>query len=170
MIYYLSSTDSDLSGGADFNKALLTTASASSVAVSCLSGITEDHYGFTAASEPGSRGATGNYTVSLDLSAGNADFTVSAFVARINSSGVVQTGPTQVGTGVSGTAGIKTFGPTSVNLGTWSAGDRLRVTYRFANGAMATRNATVTLDADSSVDVPWSAAVSNKGNMMMVFI
>lgn len=134
--FYFSSTDSDLTGGADFNAVLTTSpGTGSSATVSVANSSTETSYGYTPSGVPGTNGAAGNYTVEVNVTAANANITINTAVARVNSSGVVQSGPVNSNGGAqsAGATGVKTFSFTSPNLGTWSAGDRLRVSYIFTS-------------------------------------
>ena len=107
--YYLSNTDSDLTGGADFNEyLLLTTSSAVTINVSVASVSTETSYGFTEIYEPGASGLTGNYTASISPTTANSNIFLSISFTRINSSGVAQsTSATTAEQSLS--TGVKTF-------------------------------------------------------------
>jgi len=157
--YYMSYTDSDLSGGLDFNKKLLTSTEATnSISPSIDQASTEDSYGYTEPNVPSTGGTTGDYSVKINVTTGDTDIYCSIAVARVNSSGVQQsissfTSEQQC------TAGVKTFNLSSVNLGTWNSGDRLRVVYRLRN-AKAHGSQAITMqtgDANTEVSAPWSA-------------
>jgi adhesin HecA-like repeat protein len=160
MIYTLSGDNSDLSGGADFNKALVESgATNTTVSFSIATNSTETSYGFTPSGNPGADGATGNYTILARITTGNNNGRLSISLSRVNSSGTVQS--TSSATSEQTTsAGTQTHTLTSVNLGTWAAGDRLRVNYIFrnANTMSAQTVAIGTGTSNDTVDVPWDLA------------
>lgn len=162
--YYLRSNTSDLSGGADFSRTLEeSTAGAATLEVSVAQGATEDSYAWTLTGEPGVDGRTGNYTVEVNVTVSDSQIFGRVFVARVNSSGVVQTGPTELGSEQNYASNqVYTFSGTSVNLGTWNSGDRLRVTYRFRNShSHQARSVTIGFNTTSEeVQTPVSAAIT----------
>lgn len=156
--YVLKSAASDLTGGNDFNKVLSPgTETAGSITVSVAASATEDSFGYSQAENPDTDGATGNYTVEMNvLGLGNALFDLSAAVARVNSAGVQQAISAFAATQL-GTAGAKTFSLTGADLGTWAAGDRLKVVYRFKNNAVVTGSIEIeTGTAATEVVAPWT--------------
>lgn len=158
--YYLTNTNSDLSGGDDFNfKILPDTAATATNTISVAASATETSYGFTEANVPSDAGVTGNYSVKLDITTGSNAMQISIAVARINSSGTVQQESSYTAE-QTGSAGVKTFTLTSINLGTWNSGDRLRVNYRFRNTGTHTAATNVIRfnGADTEVVAPWTIA------------
>ncbi|TMI77087.1 MAG: hypothetical protein E6H05_01665, partial [Bacillati bacterium ANGP1] len=140
--YALNNTNSDLTGGLDFNKELGDYITDLSIAVSVAGVQTEDSFGFTKAGVPGAVGVTGDYIFSMYVTTANANIQLSAAVARVNSAGVQQAISGSATEQSAGTTGPKSFTFTAPALGTWSAGDRLRVTYRFRNTAASTQSVT----------------------------
>jgi len=162
--YALRSTNSDLSGGLDFNRELNPgTETAGSIAVSVAAGATEDSFGFTRAGQPGVSGITGNYIVEMNVTVANANILLSTAVARVNSVGVLQTLSGFAAEQSAGSTGVKTFSLTSVNLGTWSSGDRLKVYYRFRNTAASAQSVTLQTGTTSAEAMaPWTIGDFNK--------
>lgn len=156
--YYFTDTASDLTGGNDFSNLLSdTSGTAGSQGVSISRTDTEDSYAWTAAGVPGANGTTGNFSTEVDIEAGDSGTYLSVAWARVNSSGTQQAISSFTSEQVC-TAGVKTFSATSVNLGTWATGDRLRVTYRF-RGTSAHSTVNMTLganDTDSETVAPWT--------------
>lgn len=131
--YVLKATSSDLTGGSDFTRELSTgTEATGGITVSVAKGATEDSLGFTIAGEPGSSGATGNYTVEINVTTGNTNVQLSVAVSRVNSAGAQQV-ISAFTTEQQATAGLKTFSLSAIDLGVWAVGDRLKVVYRFRN-------------------------------------
>jgi hypothetical protein len=140
-LYFLSAITSDLSGGDDFNLEILPniTTTASALSVSIAAGATEISYGYAEPLDPGLAGSvTGDYTVSVDVTTLNSNINMSFAVARVNSSGTQQTLSSTSGEVSFSTTGAKTLTLTGVDLGTFTSTDRLRVSYRFRNGAAHT--------------------------------
>jgi hypothetical protein len=135
--YYLSDNDSDLStSGARFDKLLspvTTTPTTLSYSVPQGVGQTQTGYGYTDIDIPSFKGTTGNYTVEINVTSANGSLNLQVELARINSSGTVQGTPVTSSTQSAGTTGVKTFTFTSVNFGTWTTGNRLRVGYSAIN-------------------------------------
>src|SRR5204863_512235 len=137
-------TNSDLSGGLDFNRELNPgTETAGSIAVSVAAGATEDSFGFTRAGQPGVSGITGNYIVEMNVTVANANIWLSVALARVDSGGVEQTRSSFTAETQLSTTGQKTFSFTGLNLGTWSSGNRLKVYYRFRNAAASVQSVTI---------------------------
>jgi len=133
--YIIKSTDSDLTGGADFNKALTAgTQTTSSLTINLAASETRTSYGYTAAADPGTMGYTGNYTVEMNITTGDNNVYGSTYVARVNSSGVQQA-ISSASTEQKLSAGVKSFTHTAADLGTWASGDRLRVSYVYRNSS-----------------------------------
>lgn len=137
-LYFLTSETSDLTGGLDFNLELEPniTSTASALSVSVAQAVTEVSYGYTSALDPGQAGSVvGNYTLSINVTSGAADMTMTFAVARVNSTGTQQTVSTASASMDLSTAGVKTATLSNINLGTFLSTDRLRVSYTFINGA-----------------------------------
>ena len=146
--YALNSTNSDLTvAGADFNKEIDAYTGDISFPVSVAASATEYSYGFTKAGVPGAAGVTGDYIVDISIpsSGTNVNIQLSAAVARVNAAGTQQAMSAFATEQSAQFAGKKEFTFTGVNgnLGTWSAGDRLRVSYRFRNTAASTQSVTI---------------------------
>ena len=157
-IYYLSSTNSDLTGGIDFNKHLTSNiATASTISPASAASATEISRAYTQILHPGSAGTvTGNYTVTIDVTVANSNIFVSVQIHRINSTGTIQTSSTATAEQQILSTGQKTFTLSSVNLGTFTSTDRLRVDYRVRNSAMGSQSITIaTDDVDSSIITPF---------------
>lgn len=135
--YYLSSTDSDLSGGTLFNKGLSpSTSSAGTLSLVVPAALTYDSYAWTEPGEPGVKGVnTGTFTIKVNVTVGGANISIAVQLSRVNSSGVVQASSSATATQSAGSAGVLTFTITNPSLGTWVAGDRLRVTYKLSNSS-----------------------------------
>lgn len=134
----MTTNNSDLSGGADFNRKLeyRFTGAATALSVSIAAASTEVSRCFTEPLHPGTGGSvTGNYTVSVFCSTSNANITGTATLHRINSSGTIQTSSAASSSVSFSTTGAKTFSFTSLNLGTFAKTDRLRVDLSFTNSA-----------------------------------
>lgn len=161
--YHLSSTDSDLSGGADFNKALLTgTSSGGTISCPIAAASTETSYAWTPQNVPGTNGtSTGNFTVEINITTAVNNTTVRPYLTRVNSAGTAQAGPIAPAEAAAATTptGVKTFTWTNPALGTWASGDRLRVEYTFVNShASAVRTPVLgTNTANEEVITPFTA-------------
>jgi hypothetical protein len=165
--YFLSSTDSDLIGGGDFTKLLDDTAAArSTLAFTVANEATETSHGVTDVGVPSADGGSGSqsWTVKVDVDVGSTSIFCSVRVTRINAAGSQQaisaaTAEQQC------TAGVKTFTLSLVDLGTWAAGDRLRVLYLFrsSNAHGGAAGITIGLNtADSEVTAPWTIVTSSE--------
>jgi hypothetical protein len=158
--HFLSSTNSDLTGGADWNKYIRynTSGSASTISASIAASSTEIQRAFTEPLHPGTKASvTGNFTIKVKVTTGSTALTMAIQLHRINSAGTIQTSSSISGSQSLG-AGTKTFTLTSVNLGTFAETDRLRVDYRFAGSAMGA--ATITLateDPDCYIETPFNS-------------
>lgn len=137
-LYFFSSVDSDLTGGADFNKALLPSRSTGNTGlISIAQAVTETSYAFTPALHPGTAGTvTGTYTVEVDITTANSNMFLSIQLHRINSAGTVQTSSAASTENNITTTGIKTFTFTALSLGTFTSTDRLRVNFICRNSAL----------------------------------
>lgn len=149
-LYFLSSIDSAITATGDFSKELLPNipSAASTVNSTVAGNSTEIAYGVTEPLDPGLAGSVvGDYTVSINCSGAAANMVVAFRVARINSTGTMQTESALTSEISLATTGVKTATLTAINLGTFASTDRLRVTYSLRN--TATGNKTVTLDVNS---------------------
>src|SRR2546425_1975285 len=159
--YALNMTNSDLPGGNDFTKELGDYITDLNLPVSVAANATEDSFGFTKASVPGTTGVTGDYLLLIWVTTGNSNIQLSTAVARVNSSGIQQA-TSLFSSEVPASSGQKSFTFTAPTLGTWSSGDRLRITYRFRNTVGTTQSVTVGTPVAGwqnaiMVRTPWSA-------------
>lgn len=159
-IYYLSSTNSDLTGGIDFNKHLTSNiATPSTISPASAASATEISRAYTQILHPGSAGnVTGDYTVTIDVTVANSNVFVSVQIHRINSTGTTQTSSTTTAEQQISSTGKKTFtfSHPSVNLGTFTSTDRMRVDYIVRNSTMGNQSITIaTDDVDSSIITPF---------------
>lgn len=164
--YHLNDSTSDLGGGADFNRELITSfGSSSGLAFSVANSSTEDSYGYTQAGIPGATGVTGNYSIVVSFSAASSAIQLSVAVARVNSAGVQQaiSSFTAEQTTTTGQMFFNGGVLNSVNLGTWAAGDRLRVVFRFrstnAHGGAASVTMLFNGAGDTFMSAPWDTAL-----------
>ena len=137
-VYYMTTNNSDLTGGADFNRKLEYeyTGAATALSVSIAAASTEVSRCYTEPLHPGASGSvTGNYTVSVFCSTANANINGTVTLHRINSAGTIQTSSAASSSVSFGTTGAKTFSFTSLSLGTFTSSDRLRVDFSFTNAA-----------------------------------
>jgi len=160
-VYVLKSANSDLTGGADFNKELYPgSETAGTIAVSVAASATDISYGFTKAGEPGLSGVTGNYTVEMNVTVANSNIQLSAAVARVNSAGAQQAISSFTAEQSAGTTGVKTFSFTGIDLGTWASGDRLRVSYKLRNAVASVQSVTIgTGTTSAEATAPWTVGV-----------
>jgi hypothetical protein len=131
--FFHTNTDSDLSGASIANKSLSRSNPDSGATISTGSigsGATSDAFAFTEAGDPGAGGSSGDYTVHVRITT-SGNLSVMAAVARVNSSGTQQAESSFSSSETASTTGVKTLTLTDVDLGTWTAGDRLRVRIRF---------------------------------------
>lgn len=141
-LYFLSGTNSDLTGGADFSRYLYpnNNSATTTLSISVAQATTaspEISYGFTSPIDPSIYGTTGNYTVVLDITTTNTNIQASVQLHRVNSAGTIQTSSAISATQTFGASPTTyTFSFTNLSLGTWASGDRLRVDYRFGNAAL----------------------------------
>src|SRR5213594_1689905 len=160
--YAMNMTNSDLTV-ADFNKELDVYTGDISIPVSVAANAYEYSYGFTKVGVPGATGVAGTYLVriSVPTAGANSNIWVSAAVDHVNSAGVVLNTSGFAPTELQGTAGSNELTFTNPILGTWSAGDRLRISYRFHNLASITQSITVGhsvagWDYQNMVTTPWT--------------
>ena len=158
--HFLSSTNSDLTGGADWNKYVRynTSGAASTIAASIAQNAIEVQRAFTEPLHPGTKASvTGDYTVRVKVTVGNANANIAITLHRINSAGTIQASSTTTANQAA-SAGTKTFTLTSVNLGTFAETDRLRVDYRMTGILMGAVTITLaTEDPDCYIETPFNA-------------
>jgi hypothetical protein len=150
--FLLSPVNSDLTGGSDFTKQLTPageTEGTTSINISCAFGTTEVNYAFTPVGIPGTNGtSTGVFTVEVRIGAtGDTAYFIRPTLSRVNAAGTVQAGPISPAEAEATCAAntTRTFTFTNPTLGTWAAGDRLRVGYSFRSSK--------TMNPAGSVDV-----------------
>lgn len=165
--FQLRAAASDLAGGADFTRRLEVGDEADgSITFSVANATTEDSLGVTIAGEPGVRGTSiGAFAVEVDVQTGTASIMGSVALRRVNAAGVTQvTGAFTLEQAM--TAGTKTFAPVGTTLGTWAAGDRLVVIYRFRSTATMGSALSLTIrtgTANAEVTVPWNQPIVKTG-------
>lgn len=164
--YTLSATVSDFSGGADFTKKLLTASeSQSTVSVTVAPNATETSYAFTEPGYPGAGGtSTGTFTCDVFVATAASQVTVRPNLTRVNSAGVAQGGviqPSQAAASCSST-GSKSFTWVNPALGTWNAGDRLRVGYTFASSTNQSRTLAIRTGATDAVTTPFAGSILSR--------
>lgn len=152
-LYFLTSADSDLTGGSDFNKKLLPNiiSAASGLTVATAGNVTETSYVFTEPPDPGSRGSvTGDFTISVDITTSGTNMSMTFAVARINSAGTQQSISSASSSISLTTTGVKTATLTGVNLGTFASTDRLRLHINHINGGAGSRSFGLNLNSANS--------------------
>lgn len=158
--HFLSSTNSDLAGGADWSRYIRydTSGAASTVSASIAANAIEVQRAFTEPLHPGTKASvTGTFTVKVKITTGQALSNIAVTVHRVNSSGTIQASSSTTAN-QSASAGTKTFSLTSVNLGTFAETDRLRVDYRMTGIAMgAVTIILATEDPDCYVETPFNS-------------
>lgn len=152
--YYNLSTNSDLSNGGLFNYNLNHNPppSTQTFVVSLASQASNFGYAYTPPLHPGTNitNFTSNYTANIDISVTNASIQANVQLHRINSTGTVQTSSAVTADQTMDPGPILSFSFTNLDLGTFAAGDRIRVDYGFRNTAHSTRESTIVFgDADS---------------------
>lgn len=150
--YWLSLTASDLTGPnpSDWSKASTSSPvgwdGSTTLSCSVTKNSTERNYMFTPAGVPGTSGATGDYHLFLRIATGDSNIRVSFQLHRVNSSGTVQSSSSTTAEQTPTSSAMMQFSLTGVNLGTWNAGDRLRVDIIVRNTATSGSAKTITLD------------------------
>ena len=159
--YYSRDTNSDLTDGGSFSYSLLKTAGTPNTltgfAVGKLSTVSADLY--TDPNDPSSQGsATGSWSFEINIISGDAGVELTPSLYRINSGGTVQAGPIAA-TAQNTVAGVLTFGWTNPALGTFNAGDRVRVGLSFLNGTHTNASLDIGFnDTDSEFIAPYTLA------------
>lgn len=139
--YFATTNNSDLTGGADFNRELeyTITGAATALSVTINNASTETSRCYTDPLHPGTKGSvTGDYTVSIFCSTLNASISATVTLHRINSTGTIQTSSSASSSVLFDTTGAKVFTFTGLSLGTFTSTDRLRVDFNFANSSAHT--------------------------------
>lgn len=162
--YYLTVTTSDLTTptGAHWNYALSETApGATNIANNVSNTATppnEIDYSYTPSGDPGTDGSTGTYTVTVVPNTTDSTLTLYVQLHRINSAGTVQQSST-LSAGQT-LAATRTYTFSSLDLGTWASGDRLRMDFS-QEGTGAHGNATADYSIGSTgtrIETPWTRA------------
>ena len=135
--YYLNSTTSDLSGGADWSKTLLSeTTAVSTIAATILRSSTETQYAWTNTTTTNNTGwETGTITVKVNVTAtGSTTYTwLNVQVDRVYANGtVIESSATSTEQQLTST-GVKTFNIASKNWAEGASTDRLRLRYIMRN-------------------------------------
>jgi len=152
--YILKATDSDLTGGADFNKVLSTGAeTAGSITVEVAQVATEDSFGFPPPNVPyNAEWETGDWTVEVNVTTADKNMYGSVAIARVNSEGVQQEISDFAAEQSLQLVGVKTFSFTNLSWSSGALGDRIKVVYRFRNtfthGAKSVIIETGTVDCE----------------------
>jgi hypothetical protein len=158
-IYFFTGDNSDLSVPGDNFDAVMSPdhGTDGNWVITVANGASESDYFYSEVGDPGVDGSTGTTTVYLNLSATDADLGMFVTLARVNSSGTVQSGSLESAEQSGAASRIFTF--SSLNLGTWNAGDRFRLQLR-CFGNQAHGNSSVTVDATAaaggSAVSPWT--------------
>jgi hypothetical protein len=170
--FLLSPVNSDLTGGSDFTKQLTPvgeTEGTTSISVSVAFGTTEVSYAFTPVGIPGTNGtSTGVFTVEVRIGAtGDTAYFIRPTLSRVNAAGTVQAGPISPAEAEATCAATttRTFTFTNPTLGTWAAGDRLRVGYSFRSSKTMNPAGSVdvvTATTDTEVITPFTASANPK--------
>jgi len=113
------------------------------------------------ADAPSTDGVTGDYAAAIVISTASPDHQISVAWARLNSGGTPQNTSSFTSEQTSA-VGTLNFSASSVDLGTWAAGDRLRIIVRTRDTrSMGGGTRTTTYDigsAGSTTTAPWTAA------------
>lgn len=119
------------------------------------------YYYTTPTGNPGTGGATGNYTIVLNVSSSTNNTQARVNVHRVNSSGAIQNSATISAYQSTATTGDKTYTFTSQSLGTWAAGDRLAVQVDVQNQSAHGGASGPTFDftaTNTRVDTPFTVS------------
>lgn len=162
--YYLTTTASDLGTGDNWSNRIQRTIPGTTTLVSSIANnSTENDLGFTPSGEPGDQGTSGNYSASVEINATDGSTTLDLLIVRVNSSGTEQGSPVGSDGGAQTVAaGTLTYNWTSPSLGTWTAGDRLKVYWRWVNSDLHGQPEDSTQDigsAGTTITAPWTFAV-----------
>ena len=164
--YYASNTTSDLTGGGDFDFSFLdATGTANTANTWTIAKTSTQAFDvFTESGNPSDQGdATGSWSYELNIVTGSADAQANVYLYRVNSGGTIQAGPIECaetdGNVYTTTAAVHTFTWSSPALGTFQAGDRVRV--RTSVTVPGHQNVDLTLGwntADSEFIAPYTLA------------
>lgn len=157
--YQQTDTASDLSGnimevGGDGAAGSVSLAAASGGGTATLSF-------FTPPGLPGTDGATGNYTIEINMTVANTGCNCDVRLHRVNSAGTRQTS-SSFSTPQAASVALKTFTFTAQSLGTWTSGDRLELEVRDTNTNAHGSAQGFTWDTDTTnaeVITPFTAPV-----------
>lgn len=167
--FYLGATNSDLTGGADWNKYLEdATETSGTLSTTVAAGATEVSRAFTRAGVPGTNVSpdADEYTIEVGVTTGNAAIFLALQLHRINSAGTIQTSSSISGEAQLDGPAVKNFSFSGLSLGTWVAGDRLRVDYRFRSTS-GEGNQTVTIrtgTTDTEHTIPVAAILGRSAD------
>jgi hypothetical protein len=156
-VFAVDGSNSGFSGGT-YNQSLLRTGlTPGSLAATIAGSATNSLWAITPAGEPGTSHGTTNYSVVLNVTAGNANVFGSVQFIRTDSIGVFQA-QSAVTAEQALTAGTVTFSLGSVGLGTWGATDRLLVVVFLRNSVGSSQNVTIGLGSLTSSNVTYGGA------------
>lgn len=156
--YYASNAASDLSTGADFTKALVSSGQSSGTqACSIAKSATEVSHAYCASGDPANigGGSVGTYTVVVPFSAINSNLYLSLTLSRTNSTGTAQASSSASAEQQLTATGNYTFTFSNLDLGTFGSTDRLRIAYSFRNASSQARSATIDFGSSHYIDTPW---------------
>lgn len=170
--YYLTGTNSDLSGGVVFSKSLKkTTGSAGSITVPVSNSATEESYGYTDAGVPNNAawGSGLSFTIKVNVTTASSSIFLKVRVSRVNSAGTVQQSSSYTAEQALSSTGVKTFSLSSVSFSGGSATDRIRVDYSFRSTNSHGGSASVVIDDGTTnesvvsgiTEVPLTPVVAN---------
>jgi len=148
---------SDLSGGADFDRKLLSASdTAASKTVTVAAGASEESYAYSDAGVPGSAAwATGTWTLKAKVTTASAAIYLSTQIDRIDSAGAVLQSSTASAEQQLSSTGVKTFTHAAAAWTSASATDRFRIRYIFRNAAAVPRQVVIEENTtDCTVDFP----------------
>ena len=155
-LLYLTNTNSDLSEGDLFYKALRpATGSAANITISLSKNVARTGYGFSHANEIDLRAGTGTITVKVHVQTA-ATATCRVRANRISSTGNVLASTDWTATQSLGTTGTKTFVTDSVDWTGASASDRLRIDYEFVTGEHSASPVIQVGVENASVETPFT--------------
>jgi hypothetical protein len=161
--YQLSNSSSDLTGSS-LNKVLASSGATAGTWTGQSLGANAQVIGsfFTPSGSPSGPTTLSSLRVKLNVTTGNTNLRYSAQAIRVNASGVVQASGAWSADTADGVAGIKTLLLPVGGLGTFAAGDRLRLDTRVVNiSASTAQSCTITYaSADCSAHAGWANADS----------
>jgi hypothetical protein len=116
---------------------------------------------FTEPADPDTAGGSGSrsYTVKINVTTANLNQSaMTVQMNRVNSAGTVQTTGSLTGSLDPGTTGVKTT-TFSTDLGTFAAGDRMRMDFRCASLSMSTQSSVIEVglaNGNEELTAPWT--------------